>query len=295
MNGPPGRSPSENPVAAALFRQMESASRADANPFRRGAAGELVSLLGARFPEAAVLGSLSVPFDGEGWISAAALGEIAETAERHGAGLVELQPRDNRAFIPGTASDPSQGRRPAPRASSRPWTRATVSLCPFWGPCLGREARRTSVFRDLFAVLAREGREGFATGLAGCARDCRRVVERSDLAALPEGIGGDLSLWIGGRHRPFRRPVTPVPWRIFPADFPGDLADFVLKVQALSDSLARREETFPELAARLGLDRVEDFLGARPQAPPGAGPEPAGEGGPRGHPALPGGEAEPEG
>ncbi|MDR1041585.1 MAG: hypothetical protein LBR80_15780 [Deltaproteobacteria bacterium] len=265
MPSPP-KAPPENPVAAALFRQLEAASRADVNPFRRGPGRELVSVLGARFPEAAVLSSAAFPFDGEGWVSGEALRAAAECALKRGAGLVELQPSGNLAWVPGL--------RPDPPASASPPARhgqvgaPPVSLCPFWGPCLGREQGALGTFRGLFAILARDGRPGFRTGLAGCARDCRRVIERSDLAALPEGPQGGLSVWIGGRHGPFRPLVTPIPWRIFPAEYPGDLADFIFKVQDLHDTFARRGETFPELTARLGLPKAERLLGiARPEPP----------------------------
>ncbi|MDR1082039.1 MAG: hypothetical protein LBQ79_14035, partial [Deltaproteobacteria bacterium] len=245
-------------MAADMLRQLEAASRSDVNPFRKGASGELVSMLGPRFPEAAVLSGATFPFDGEGWVSGEALRAAAECALKRGAGLVELQPRGNLAFVPGLRSGQEHARA---GRGARPGACSPVSLCPFWGPCLGREQDGLDTFRGIFAVVAREGREGFRTGLAGCARDCRRVIERSDLAALPEGPGGGISVWVGGRHRPFRPPVTPLAWRLFPAEYPGDLADFILKVQDLHGSEARRAESFPELAARLGLARIEELLG----------------------------------
>jgi hypothetical protein len=266
MPSQPPKGHPEHPVAAALFRQLRFCSRTDQNPFRKGSGGELVSALGARFPEAALLGSSSVPFDGEGWISGDALGLIAAAAQNRGAGLVELQPRGNLAFVFGTA--PGAFPETPFRNGAKSGFRAPVSLCPFWGPCLGREGGRLELFRELFAVLAREGLEGFLTGLAGCARDCRRVIERSDLAALPDASGRALTVWTGARHRPFRPPVTPAPWRVFPAEYPGDVADFVFKVQDLHASRALRGETFPELARRLGLPRTEGLLGIREPPPP---------------------------
>ncbi|MDR1313010.1 MAG: hypothetical protein LBQ12_04770 [Deltaproteobacteria bacterium] len=266
MPFPPAKGLPENPVAADLFRQLEESSRTDANPFVRGAGGELVSSLGARFPEAALLSSATFPFDGEGWVSGEALRAAAECALKRGAGLIELQPRGNLAWVPGLKPDHGgslPGARPGP-------ARPHVSLCPFWGPCLGREQPSQQTFRGIYAVLARESKDGFRTGLAGCARDCRRVIERSDLASLPESSGGGISVWVGGRHRPFRPPVTPAPWRLFPAEYPGDLADFILKVQDLHEDRALRGETFPEMASRMGLAEVEALLGiaARAASPP---------------------------
>ncbi|MDR1036957.1 MAG: hypothetical protein LBT40_10410, partial [Deltaproteobacteria bacterium] len=273
MPFPPDKGHPANPVAADLLRQLEAASRTDTNPYRKGSGGELISLLGARFPEAALLAAQTFPFDGEGWMSGEALRHLAECALKRGAGLVELQPRGNLAFVPGTKPGLDS---PRLDRHARPGAFAPVSLCPFWGPCLGREQAGMDTFRGIYAVIAREGREAFRTGLAGCARDCRRVIERSDLAALPEGRGGGISVWLGGRHRPFRPPVTPLAWRLFPAEFPGDLADFVLKVQDIHESRAQRGESFPEMTARMGLAAVEKLLGISPQSMTSA-PEPGPE------------------
>jgi hypothetical protein len=251
-------------LADELAAQLARAGPLDANPYRRGRGNELISLMGHLFPRAARLALGSLPLGGDGWIPADLLGRLAEISERRGSGLMGLHPQGNVALLlgldPSEASGPFAG--PLWRGTQGPQGPASpLESCPLWGPCLGEEAGSLPRISGLRAALGEGIDPSLSCAVAGCPRDCRMLAERADLLVLLEPPGPGLSLWLGGRHRPFRPQPLPRPWRSFPGGDEAELSRFALWAQDLFLGLRQPRETLPELASRLGPDAFGGVFG----------------------------------
>jgi dissimilatory sulfite reductase (desulfoviridin) alpha/beta subunit len=254
-------------IRDALFGQLELATEKDANPHRRGEGNELVSVLGGTFPEAGFLSGLSLPLDGDGWISGDFLREMGKLALEKGSGLVELLPSENRIFAIGLATD---GASPEELFRGKPPRERELVSCPFWGPCLGANIRLLPPTLELMESLADPNRErggknenargsGFKTCFSGCPRDCRGTLERSDLGVAHSADGTERKIRIGGRHAPFRPPVAPFVWRTLEASDDRGLKRLLKKARDFREDFREGEESLPELVNRLGAESLNDF------------------------------------
>ena len=142
--------------------------------------------------------------------------------------------------------------------------------CPLWGPCLGRRGYLGDALADLAADLAPELYDSFRVEISGCPLDCRHAAARADLALVLDARATWFVIWLGGRHRSFFPAVTPKAWLRREMAGVRELLDLVFKVHDFWGGMAMGDETFPELAARIGLERLERFL-----AEPSSGAEPA--------------------
>jgi hypothetical protein len=248
---------------------MRTAAELDINPWRAGYGGELVSRLSALHPQAGRLLVYELHLAQDGWLSADSLLALAEAAENSRAQLVEISGPDKRARL--TALAPRAKELPVQtlgkvglRPASEP---AGPGLCPLWGPCLGRRGYLGEAMSDLASRLAPELDDGFRVELAGCPLDCRFAAERGDLALVLDKAAAWFVVWLGGRHRPFLPLVSPKPWlRREVADVRG-LLDLVFMIHDLWGRLAMGRETLPELAARMGLERLAKLLNEPAAAP----------------------------
>ncbi|MDR2198009.1 MAG: hypothetical protein LBR53_00840 [Deltaproteobacteria bacterium] len=242
----------------ALFGQLKRSRERDGNPYRRGYKKELINSLGALFPRVSRIELLSLPLDGRGWLGGDSLYRWAETAERRGSGLLELQVPENQVLLLGL--DPAESGRlwPAPAApfEGRP-EGSPLSACPLWGPCLGERADLQDLVLELLGELAPDWDDGLRVFLAGCPRDCRRLIETADLLIAVEDRKSGFSLHLGGRRRPFRPLILPRPWKIFPPEKRRELAAQVSRIRDRFPEKRLADETLPEAAARLGERRFE--------------------------------------
>ncbi|MDR2142701.1 MAG: hypothetical protein LBR11_13145 [Deltaproteobacteria bacterium] len=251
--------PAQPTLAEILNLHLRVAAERDLNPFRRGYQNQLISLLAPLFPEMDRLGSLSLNWSENGWLQADNLYQIAELSEKFGPGLCFIQSPGGQALLP--ALDPDRTDElwdSLPRVGARrltPQTMAGPSRCPLWGPCLGQRVNYADLLAELAQELAKELDDSFRVELAGCPRDCRMAMERSDVGLILDEGGRSLQVWLGGRHRFGRDPISPEYFRVFELAEAWPMLDLVFRIHDhwFTHRLPE-DETLPELAKRLGPD-----------------------------------------
>jgi hypothetical protein len=241
-----------NEKTATLFRQLEAASQKDMTPYRPGAEAMLISLLGADFPEVALVKNQTVPLDGQGWISGDLLHQIAELSENEACGLVELQGSDRKALILGL--NPGEELWNNLLLKNLRGQKRATELCSFWGPCLGQKIHHLDLLKGLLEDIAPILVGDFRVSAAACTRDCRLSLERCDVALLLSDNAKALDIWLGGRHKPFGALVTPVPVNSLDISLAPRMVKLIERVNEFHLDKANAEESFPELMARLGQD-----------------------------------------
>ena len=247
--------------AEALFRQLKRSRRLDLNPYRRGFKNEILSLSGSLYPEAMRLSVLTLPFDGDGWMSGDVLIQIADLAEKHGFGICGLHPSENQALIPvGSPAGSDHLVNRFQDEQSRKKNRF-LNICSLWGPCLGENAGFLELLEAAASELKDDVGSDFRVSLSACPRDCRRLIERSDLMALADEGGSHFSLWLGGRRRPFRELILPRPLKSFASGEPRLMTDFIFRIQDRFREMREGKETLPEALGRLSEDEFMRFFG----------------------------------
>jgi hypothetical protein len=241
-----------------LLRQLKEASEKDLNPYSKGGDGELISTLGASFPEVCHLRGKTVPLEGDGWISGDFLHFYAELSEREGTGLLELEASDNRVYLLGLSPDSSFWKNISSKNRSE---ERKAKSCSFWGNCLGQRLgflpEVLEILSSLNALLAKD----FRLYISACPKDCRYGIERSDLSLVLSEDGESFALWSGGRHRPFRKPVPPTRLVNFPKGARRDLLAAIVKIHDFYEDEKEDEECLPEFLVKFGAEKLkEKFL-----------------------------------
>ncbi|MDR3204560.1 MAG: hypothetical protein LBV23_07425, partial [Deltaproteobacteria bacterium] len=203
-----------------LRLHMEKAANSDLNPWVTDFDGILFSKLSRFFPDLAPLKAFELTINGNGWLTADGLYLISELAEDNGAELIEFLSPDNGIRLIGLKKEEATlPLKALARSGLRPANGQTnLGLCSFWGPCLGRRSHVAEALEELAAELAPELNDEFTVKIDGCQIDCRQAAVYSDLALIVEVNTSDFVVWLGGRHRPFREPITPSPWLKHRAD-----------------------------------------------------------------------------
>jgi dissimilatory sulfite reductase (desulfoviridin) alpha/beta subunit len=247
---------------------MLTAAAKDLNPWLTGHDGELISKLSAFHPGAARTSSCELIVGEDGWISADSLFLLAETAESHGAQLIEFSGTDLNVRLSGIwpeqRESPFRGlRRLGLRSSSE---LGAPGRCSFWGQCLGRRGYLAEAVAELAMELSSEMTDNFKIEIAGCPLDCRQSIARSDLALVLDSSASWFVVWLGGRHQPFTEPLLPKPWLRNDIECIRELLDLVFGIHDRWRKMAADQETLPELVARVGLDLFEMFMAQLPVA-----------------------------
>jgi dissimilatory sulfite reductase (desulfoviridin) alpha/beta subunit len=245
-----------------LKRHMLSAAARDMNPWIRGYAEEKMSKLASLHPSIGRQVDQEIGFQNDGWLTADGLYLIAELAESKGAGLVNLSGLARKADIlalkPENKDLPWNSLR---RASlSPPEAKPKTGLCPFWGPCLGRKIYLAEAAQELADLLEPEIPGDFRIELAGCPTDCGHAAVKADLAIVFDTDAAVFVLWIGGRHRPFRKRIIPRCWLQFNIGDSQELMERIFIIRDVWDALAAGSETLPELVERLSLNVFEQHM-----------------------------------
>jgi hypothetical protein len=245
-------------ISEVLLKQLEVASQKDLNPYSKGADGELISSLGASFPEVAYLKGKTVPLEGDGWLSGDFLHFHAELSLREGTGLLELEASDNRLYLLGLSPDSSFWKNFS--SKSRPEDRKAKS-CSFWGQCLGQRLNYLPEVLEILSHLNPYFSGDFRLYLSACPKDCRYGLERSDLSLVLSEDGESFSLWSGGRHRPFRKAIPPKVLVRFPKEPRKDFLSAIVKIHDFYSDERKDKESLPEFLQRYGADKLkEKFL-----------------------------------
>jgi hypothetical protein len=113
---------------------------------------------------------------------------------------------------------------------------------------------------DIAIQLEPDFYDDFRLELMACNKDCQYAIAMSDLAIILDDDTSFFSIWIGGRHRPFRGQITPRHWTLSKISEPQDLLKKVCHIHDAWDSLAMDDETLPELMVRMGAGRFERYL-----------------------------------
>jgi dissimilatory sulfite reductase (desulfoviridin) alpha/beta subunit len=245
-----------------LKDHMRSAATRDLNPWFQGYQGEIVSKLEVLHPDIGRLTSREIAFQNDGWLSADSLFLLAELSENRGAGLIEFSGPDKTAKLialePQTQTLPWASLKRA--GFTKPETQSIPGCCPFWGPCLGRKIYLSEAINELAKKIEPQIHAQFRVELAGCPLDCRLAAAKADLAIILDDDTSNFVIWLGGRHRPFRKKILPKPWLKHEVSEIKELLERVSKVHDFWSSLAMGEETLPELADRLGFSQLEKLI-----------------------------------
>lgn len=248
-----------------LREHLASARERDLNPWIRGYDGELVSRLVVLHPEIGRSVAQEIALQNDGWMTADGLYHIAELAETKGAGLVEFSGLDRIARLlavdPDSKDLPWQGLKRS--GLSRPDSGSGIGLCPIWGPCNGHKRFLAEFLLDLAGQLEPECPGDFKIELMACDKDCQSGIAKSDLAVILDSESSFFSVWIGGRHRPFRNKIHPRHWMVAGLEELDVLLRCVFSMHDAWSYLAMGKETLPELASRLGLYNFSHYLDIR--------------------------------
>jgi dissimilatory sulfite reductase (desulfoviridin) alpha/beta subunit len=246
----------------ALNNHLRSAAARDLNPWVRAYNGEIVSKLEVLHPDIGRLASREIAFQNDGWLSADGLLLLAELSESRGAGLIELSGPEKTAKLLALSHDdkglPWKGLLRS--GLFQPGSQSTPSCCPFWGPCLGHKTFLAEAIFELAVELEQRIGETFRVELAGCPLDCRIATATADLAIILDSEALNFVIWLGGRHRPFRKEILPKPWLKQSVSNIKELLEMVFQVYDAWSSLTMDQETLPELVARVGLERFEERI-----------------------------------
>ncbi|MDR2460187.1 MAG: hypothetical protein LBE38_05330 [Deltaproteobacteria bacterium] len=240
----------ENDEANTLFLELSKSAQVDTNPYRRGAKNELISLLGAEFPEVALLKLHALSLGSGGWIQAEELHQIAELSEKKGLGLLELQGRDQIALFATKGLAQEIWENPL---LSHPKSEESIYLCPTWGPCLGKKICYRETLSSLACRLETET-PGLKLSLSACPRDCRLSLERVDLGLLLADRAIDICLWLGGRHKPFTPLIAPRPFKLIPFKEEKVILRTISSVHNFWLDKRKENESLPELYNRLSQE-----------------------------------------
>jgi hypothetical protein len=238
-----------------LQRQLIMASLKDMNPYRRGEDGEIISILGANFPEISYLKGKELNFEGDGWLTGDFLYKIAELSDKEGIGIVELLATENAAFLMGLNPLSALTKNNlSPVIQEKPW----ITTCSFWGPCFGQKLFMLPRVLNLTDQLKSLLSQGLLVHISACPRDCRYGMERCDIGLCISRDGKEYKLWLGGHHLPFSPPVTPFIWKSFPLENEKEITHLIEKTQYFYEDNKKSEETLPELIYRQGLSALNE-------------------------------------
>jgi dissimilatory sulfite reductase (desulfoviridin) alpha/beta subunit len=255
-----------NPIRSitetALRDHLALARNMDLNPWFRGHDGEMLSWLTASKPDVGRQVNKEIAIQRDGWMTAEALFHIADMAESKGPGLVEFSGLNRMARL--LALDPDADDLPwkglERSGLAQPESQSKIGLCPFWGPCDGHKRYLSDALLDIAYQLEPEFHDDFQLEILACDRDCQYAAAMADLAVMVDNNKSLFSIWLGGRHRPFRGQISPNGWMTIKISDPNELLTRISSIHDTWDCLARNRETLPELITRIGMRTFENHM-----------------------------------